>query len=163
MIIAIISLSVLTCLSFLMYFYSVGLDKQRRRSEEVRAEIANKLVRYVEEEPRELKRDVVEAEVEEVLPGIMLGEKAKEGVTFNSDINCQIVRIFYNQDKRFGIVCPVINSHLADIPGLVEIKDGERISWESISEVDQEVVTKAATVYEIFKTTNKDKFKKGIQ
>lgn len=162
MIIAIIALSVLIFLSLTMYFYSVGLEKQRSHSEQVRAEIANKLVRYVEEEPRELKRDVAEIE-QEIVPGIMLGEKAKEGVTFNSDINCQIVKIFYNQDKRFGIVCPVINSHLADIPGLVEIKDGERISWESISEIDQEVVTKAATVYEIFKTTNKDKFKKGIQ
>lgn len=162
MIITITLIALFSIVSLFMYLYSLGTELQNDKANKVRAEIANKLVKYVEEEPREAKRDYEDAP-EEVVPGIMLGEKAKEGVTFNSDINCQIVRIFYNQDKRFGIVCPVINSHLADIPGLVEIKDGERISWESISEIDQEVVAKAASVYEIFKTTNKDKFKKGIQ
>lgn len=164
MIIAI--LATLLLVSLAGYWYTKR--KQDEETDKIRALIANKLVGLAKEideteEPRELKRDDYQRNEGEDDGGVVLGEKVKEGVTFISDISCQVVKIFYDTDRKFAIVCPVIRSKLADIPGVVEVKDGDRLSWDSIGTLEQDVVVKAVNVYNEYKRENKEKFSRGIE
>ncbi len=68
-----------------------------------------------------------------------------------------ILGTFYDRDKKFASICPLIGNKIIGIPHVVLVGDDEQLKW-GIGEISKDVKEKAANIYKQYKSENKDKF-----
>ena len=68
-----------------------------------------------------------------------------------------IMGTFYDRDKKFASICPLIGNKIIGIPHVVMIGDDEQLKWGT-GEITKDVREKATNIYKQYKSENKDRF-----
>ncbi len=157
MIILVIALAVLALVAItISSFLAIGEKTQKDQETEVKRQIADGIRKAIQETEKEL--DALTEEIADLKDG-----KIVEGSSFNSDVTCKVVKLFYHQDKHFAIYCPLIGNRYIDFPGILEIDNRKEFLWDKASDVDTGAVEVGIELYKDFKAKNKTKFNKGFQ